>query len=332
MSGGQRITERLHELYERHREIDRERLVHYYESGRGYYPLERAGPERDVFAISLMTLDGKLRSVGDHTVAFALYSVSKVFTYALALTDNTNAHVLERVGVEPSGDAYNSIVFDERNHRPYNPMVNAGALVTCELVRGASHERKAERVVDFMGACAGDDDIGPDPRTLSRELRTADRNRATAYLLRSEGMLEGAAEEVLAQYLTQCSVTVTTGHLAAMGATLAGGGVNPATHERVMPLREVRDVLSVMHTCGMYDAAGSWAFEVGVPAKSGVGGAILAVVPGKGGVAVYSPGLDVYGNSVRGVAVCRDVATRLGLHVFAMDEEDALLGPAAPAA
>ena len=325
------IDERLTDLHERHLRAGDERLEQFYASGRGYYPPEQAGEERVRFAISVATLDGEIYAVGDHDVPFPLHSISKVFAYALALADHGRDDVLERVGVEPSGDAFNSIVFDERNHRPHNPMVNAGALVTTDLVRGASTERKLERILELFRCFAGDDGLEVDRPTLARELRTADRNRATAYLMRAEGMLEGDVEALLELYLEQCSVHVTCSQLAVMAATLANGCVNPLTGVRALPRDRVRDLLSVMHTCGMYDAAGQWAYEVGVPAKSGVSGAILAAVPGKLGIAVYSPGLDVYGNSVRGVAVCREVAARLGLHVFATEEEDAMLGTAPPA-
>ena len=149
--------------------------------------------------------------------------------------------------------------------------------------------------------------------------------------MRAEGMLEGDVEELLALYLHQCSVEVTCAQLAVMGATLANGAVNPFTGDRALPRDRVRDLLSVMYTCGMYDAAGQWAYEVGVPAKSGVSGGILAVVPGKRGIGVFSPGLDVYGNSVRGIDVCHEIANQLGVHVFAADDEDALIGPGTPA-
>ena len=143
---------------------------------------------------------------------------------------------------------------------------------------------------------------------------------------------EGNAEEILAVYLQQCSVMVTCRDLAVMAATLANGGVNPITGDQVCTRPSVRDVLTVMYTCGMYDFAGEWAFEVGIPAKSGVSGGILSPILGKLGIGVYSPGLDVHGNSIRGVRVCREMSTRLGLHVFATEEEDAMLGPALPAA
>jgi glutaminase len=264
-------------------------------------------------------------------VTFALQSMSKVFVYALALQDHGRDHVLEHVGVEPSGDAFNSIVFDERSHRPFNPMVNAGALVTTDLVRGKDGAEKLERILVLLRAFAGNPSIDVDWDVFEKEMATADRNRATAYLMRSNGMLSGDVEAILALYLQQCSVQVTCRDLAVMAATLANGCVNPLAAEPVLSRAHVRDVLSVMHTCGMYDAAGQWAFDVGVPAKSGVSGGILASIPGKMGIGVYSPGLDYHGNSVRGVRVCEEVSGRLGLHVFATEGEDAMLATGTPA-
>ena len=324
----QRINERLEELYRRHLLSGEDGVAGYYESGRGYYGPELATQEeRDRFSICLATADGEVYHAGEHQLPFALQSISKVFVYGLALEDHGRDYVLQRVGVEPSGDAFNSIVFDERNNRPHNPMVNAGALVTTELVRGKDPVERFERLLDSLRIYAGNESLAIDEETFEAEMRTADRNRATAYLMRSNGMISGDVESILALYLRQCSVQVTCRDLAVMAATLANGGVNPMTRERALPLRHVREVLSVMHTCGMYDAAGQWAFDVGVPAKSGVSGGIMAVVPGKGGIAVFSPGLDAYGNSVRGIGVCREISERLGLHVFATEAEDALLGP-----
>ena len=250
-----------------------------------------------------------------------------MFVYGLALELCGHERVLARVGVEPSGDAFNSIVFDERNNRPFNPMVNAGALATTDLV-GSEDAAALESILYVLRRYAGSKGIEMDEGVFEAEMRTADRNRATAYLMRSEGMLEGDVEATLALYLRQCSVRVTCRELALMAATLANGGANPATGERALAPRYVRDVLSVMHTCGMYDFAGQWAYRIGIPAKSGVSGGILAVVPGKLGIGVFSPGLDAYGNSVRGTAVCEEISERLGLHVFADAGEDALLGPA----
>jgi glutaminase len=326
-ANGQRVTERLEELYRRHLLAGKERVASYYLSGQGYREPELASEENDQFGICIVRTLGDTYQTGDHYQPFALQSISKVFVYGLALADHGRDHVLEHVGVEPSGDAFNSIEFDERNNRPHNPMVNAGALVTTDLIRGRDPTEKFERILETLRIYAGNESLAVDEDIFEAEMRTADRNRATAYLMRSNGMVSGDVESILALYLRQCSVRVTCQDLALMAATLANGGVNPVTGERALPLNHVREVLSVMHTCGMYDAAGQWAFDVGVPAKSGVSGGIMAVVPGKGGIAVFSPGLDAYGNSVRGIGVCREISERLGLHVFATEAEDAMLGP-----
>lgn len=320
-----RVQQRLEEVHRRHAAAGPP--AKYYASDRGYYGPEEAGEERDHFAICVVTADGAVYETGDTTLAFPLQSLSKVFAFGLALQDRGREGVLPHVGVEPSGDAFNSIVFDERHNRPYNPMVNAGALVTSDLVRGDGTDQKLDRLVELMRRYAANPQLQWNRATFAHEIDGADHNRATAYLMRANGMLAGDVEEVLALYLRQCAVTVTCRDLAAMAATLANGCVNPLSGERTLERRPVRDVLSVMHTCGMYDYAGQWAFEVGVPAKSGVSGGILAVIPGKMGIGVFSPGLDVYGNSVRGVRVCEDMSDRLGLHVFASEDENAIFGP-----
>jgi glutaminase len=323
----QQVNERLEELYGRHLLVGEDSVANYYESGRGYYEPELAAEERDLFSICFVRNNGEVYQAGDHDRPFALQSISKVFVYGLALADHGRDYVLEHVGVEPSGDAFSSIIFDERNNRPYNPMVNAGALVTTDLVRGKDSTEKFERILGTLRIYAGNQSLEVDEDTFEAEMRTADHNRATAYLMRSQGMISGDVEEILALYLRQCSVQVTCRDLAVMAATLVNGGVNPITGERALPLPHVREVLSVMHTCGMYDAAGQWAFDIGVPAKSGVSGGILLVVPGKGGLGVFSPGLDTHGNSARGIGVCQEISERMGLHVFATEAEDALLGP-----
>jgi glutaminase len=326
----QRIDERLTALYQRNQDLEPGAVDSFYDSARGYYGLDEAGDEADRFGIALVTPDGEVHSAGDAETPFALQSISKVFVYGLALADRGRDHVLERVGVEPSGDPFNAIEFDERKHRPYNPMVNAGALVTTDLVRGSSPEHQLERILAVFRLYAGNEALEVDQRTLQHERRGADRNRATAYLMRSLDMVDGDVEAILDLYLQQCSIRVTCRDLAVMAATLANGGINPVSGDRVLPRDRVRDVLSVMHTCGMYDAAGQWAYDVGLPAKSGVSGGIGVAVPGKGGIAVWSPGLDGYGNSARGVQVCHEISTLLGLHVFATEDEDALLGSTDP--
>jgi len=324
-----RVNRRLEEMYQRHLSLHNDEVAGYYESGVGYCKPDLVKVEQKPFAISLAAMDGEVFHAGDHDRPFALQSISKVFVYGLALEGCGRERVLERVGVESSGDTFNSIVFDELNNRPYNPMVNAGALAATYLVEGVyTAEQALERLLDALRRYAGNQSLQVDEETFEAEMRTADRNRATAYLMRSDGMLAGDVEAILALYLRQCSVRVTCRDLAVMAATLANGGVNPLTGERALTTRYVRDVLSVMHTCGMYDFAGQWAYRVGIPAKSGVSGGIMAVVPGKLGIAVFSPGLDAYGNSGRGTAVCEEISERLGLHIFADNAEDALLGSA----
>jgi glutaminase len=311
------IRQQLEELYGKHRTIADDDVV-------SYYPPERES-ERDRFAIAVTALDGRQFSLGDCDVAFPLHSISKVFTYGVALEDNGRAATLARVGVEPSGDAFNSFVFDERNNRPFNPMVNAGALVAANLVRGKDRDEKVERVLERLRVYAGNPDLRVDDACREAERHQYnDRNLGLSYLMRSLGMLHGDVEENIDVYLSICSVHVTARDLGVMGATLAGGGVNPVTGDRALPGEHVRDVLTVMVTCGMYDAAGEWAYDVGIPAKSGVSGGIVIAMPNSFGGCVFSPGLDVHGNSVRGLNVCRELSARFGLHIFGDPSEERL--------
>jgi glutaminase len=323
------VEQRLRELHDRHRDVASDRIAGHYVSGRGLQPIDPDAS--DPFAIAVTTVDGRSYKVGDCAEPFALQSISKVFAYALALEEHGRDYVLDRVGVEPSGDAFNSIVIDARNRRPFNPMVNAGALVVCDMIGGDDHDEQLRRSLAAFRGYAANPALDVDADMLATELAGADRNRAILYLMRSQGMVRGEVEATLRLYLEQCSVGVNAADLATMGATLANGGANPVSGDRVLCRERVRDVLSVMFTCGMYDYAGEWAFDVGLPAKSGVSGGIVCVIPGKMGVAVLSPGLDVYGNSVRGIDVCREISERLGAHVFAGDDEDALTGTSAPA-
>jgi glutaminase len=312
-------------MYRRHLHADAP-VANYYVSGAGYVDGASANGAAESFGLALASLDGETFGAGDADAPFPLQSLSKVFVYGLALADHGRTAVHEHVGVEPSGDAFHTISFDERRHVPHNPMVNAGALATTDLVKGVDLDERRERIVDLLRRCAANDALEVDERVFELEMASADRNRATAYLMRSEGMIGDDVEGTLALYLKQCSVKVTARDLAVMAATFANGCLNPVSGEQVLPRSAARDLLTVMYTCGMYDFAGEWAYDVGVPAKSGVSGGILASIPGKMGTGVFSPGLDPYGNSVRGVNVCHEVSERLGLHVFATDDEDALMG------
>lgn len=273
--------------------------------------------EADRFGMAFTHVDGTRWCLGDSDYAFPLQSISKVFIYALALEDNGREATLRRVGVEPSGDPYNSITFDEANNRPFNPMINAGALVATSLVRGADRREKVARIVAELRAYSGNPGLRVDEDLLARELVSNDRNLAISYLMRSLGMLDGDLHENIAVYLSACSVRVTSVDLANMGATLACGGRNPVTGDEALPRPHVRDVVTVMMMCGMYTAAGEWAYDVGIPAKSAVSGGLLVTMPNRFGAAFFSPGLDRHGNSVRGVGICRDLSTRFGLHMYA---------------
>lgn len=279
-----------------------------------YIPqLAAADPDR--FAMCLATVDGHVYAVGDADDGFTIQSISKPFTYGLALADRGVAGVEEKVGVEPSGEAFNEISLDERTHHPDNPMINAGAIATAALVAGDTPDARFQRVLDHFGAYAGRR-LTVDEEAWHSEIATAHRNRAIAHLLREFDVLETDPEQALRQYLRQCSISVTTRDLASMAATLANGGTHPRTGERVLPPPLVKQVLSVMTTCGMYDAAGDWVSAVGMPAKSGVSGGIIAVLPGQVGLAVFSPPLDEHGTSARGVALCERMSADMELHML----------------
>ncbi len=279
-----------------------------------YIP-ELAKADPNWFGISVISATGQVIEIGDCDQPFTIQSISKPFVYGLALEDCGLEQVLAKVGVEPTGEAFNSIVLDESSNRPFNPMVNAGAIATADLVAGKDFPERLSRMLAMFGRYCGRP-LHLDNSVFLSERITGHRNRAIAHLMLNFGMMSERMAESLELYFQQCSVLVTCRDLAMIGATLANGGVNPVTGERAIPQHLVKYVLSIMHSCGMYDYAGEWAFRVGLPAKSGVGGGIVAVVPGQLGIGVFSPPLDAKGNSVRGVRVCRELSERFGLHCF----------------
>jgi glutaminase len=279
-----------------------------------YIPeLGRADPSW--FGIALVTVDGEVFTVGDADLGFTIQSISKPFVFGMALEDHGEQLVLSRVGVEPSGNAFNAIVVDPHTNRPFNPMVNAGAIVTTGLLRGSNPDARLDRLVRRFSRYAGRQ-LEIDETVYKSERSTGDRNRAIGYLMASFGMLTGDVESSLDLYFRQCALTVTGRDLATMAATLANRGVNPVTGERALGEPYVQNVLSVMETCGLYDYAGEWAFTVGLPAKSGVSGGLVAVLPGQFGIGVFSPRLDARGNSVRAIKVCERLAAEYSLHPF----------------
>ncbi|MFH8767015.1 glutaminase [Streptomyces althioticus] len=282
----------------------------------GYIP-ELATADPDRLGAAFAMVDGEVYGAGDIDTSFTIQSISKPFVHALALADRGFDSVLAKVGVEPSGEAFNEISLEGGTGRPLNPMINAGA-ITVHSLAGAEDLRPAERVervTDGLSSFAGRR-LEMDEAVHASEMEHAHRNLAIAYMLGSHGVLTGDVRGVVDGYVRQCSLLVTARDLAVMAATLANRGVNPLTGERVVPERVVRQVLSVMYSCGMYDAAGDWATQVGIPAKSGVAGGLIGALPGQIGIATFSPRLDRHGNSVRGVSLFERFSSDMGLHVM----------------
>lgn len=276
-----------------------------------YIPeLAKANP--DWFGICLVTTNGSVYEVGDTAQPFTIQSISKPFVYGMALEDCSRDAVLQKVGVEPTGDAFNSISLEPGTGRPRNPMINAGAIATAGLI-GGRPDIRLRRVVETFSKYAGRP-LTLDKSVYRSENETGHRNRAIGHMLRNFDILTSDPIPVVDLYFQQCSISVTCHDLAVMAATLANQGVNPLTGQRALRGEYVESVLSVMETCGMYDFAGEWVYKVGMPAKSGVAGGIVAVLPGQLGIGVFSPRLDAHGNSVRGIRVCEELSRRFDLH------------------
>ncbi|WP_374977984.1 glutaminase A [Microbacterium trichothecenolyticum] len=309
------ITALLHDVLEDIRPLDGGAPA-------GYIPeLAAADPER--LALAVVGPRGRVRAVGDVTHEFTIQSISKPFVLALALADRGRDAVLRKVGVEPSGEPFNAISLEPGTGRPANPMVNAGAIATSALIPGDGVDDRMTRIVEGLSAFAGRS-LWVDEQVYASESATGDRNRALAHLLRSHGVIEGSVEIAVETYFRQCSLLVTVRDLAVMSATLAFGGLNPVTGERVVSEAVARDVLSIMASCGMYDYSGEWLLRVGLPAKSGVSGGLLAVAPSQFGIAAFSPRLDEHGNSVRAIALLETLGERFGMHLLESHESVAV--------
>ena len=289
-----------------------------------YIPeLAQADPER--LALSVVGPRGRVRSVGDEDAEFTIQSMSKPFVLALALVEHGRDAVFAKVGAEPSGEPFNAISLEADTGRPANPLINAGAIATTALIGGDDVDVRTARIVELLSAFAGRS-LWIDESVYASESSTGDRNRALAHLMRSYGVIDVPVDLAVETYFRQCSVLVTVRDLAVMASTLAFGGWNPVTGERVVSEAVARDVLSVMASCGMYDYSGQWMLRVGLPAKSGVSGGIIAVAPSQFGVAAFSPRLDEYGNSVRAVAIVERLSERLGMHL--LEPHENLAAPA----
>lgn len=279
-----------------------------------YIP-ELANVDPDRFGICVATIDGHVYEVGDSRHPFTIQSISKPFVYGLALDDHGPAAMARKVGVEPSGDAFNAISLHQDDGRPLNPMINAGAIATTGQVIAMTPEARFDRILAMFGRHAGRP-LAFDSAVYESEARTGHRNRAIGHLLRNYDVLTDEPTPTVDVYFRQCAILATCHDLAVMAATLANQGANPITGERALNADNVESVLSVMASCGMYDSSGGWIYHVGMPAKSGVGGGVLAVLPGQFGIGVFSPRLDKQGNSVRAMRVCTELSRAWGLHQF----------------
>jgi glutaminase len=269
-----------------------------------------------LFGISVVSTDNQSYSVGDTKYAFSIQSISKVFTLALAMAEIGPDKVFERIGSEPTGRPFNSVeaVVDMRTHTG-NPLVNAGAIATTSLISGRSATDKWNKILDFYSKAAGEKLTLID-EVYRSEAATNQGNRALAALLLKYERIYSDPLEAVDIYTKACSVGANVKQLAQMGASLANNGVNPVTGERVIEAEDIPYILSTMTMEGLYDGSGGWAWHVGLPAKSGVGGAILAVVPGKGAIAVFAPRLDEAGNSVKAQKVIAYVGDKLDMNLF----------------
>lgn len=281
-----------------------------------YIPI-LAEAEPSSFGLALVEVDGDAHSVGDARLPFSIQSISKAFVFALVCEAIGHEAVHRRVGVNNTGLAFNSVMAVELNDgHPMNPMVNAGAIATTAMVPGASAVEQWENIRLGLSRFAGRP-LELDGEVYRSEARTNQRNEAIARLLESYGRLDTDPLETVDVYTRQCALAVTAEDLAVMGATLADGGVNPVTGEQVVSAEVARDTLAVLASCGLYERSGEWLFEIGLPAKSGVSGGIVAIAPGKGALGAYSPPLDRAGNSVRGQRACAYLSRALGLNLFA---------------
>ncbi|MBD3940496.1 glutaminase A [Microbacterium sp. NEAU-LLC] len=304
-----RVDELVHAAHVRYAAADDGTVADYIPA------LAQADP--DWFGLSLVGVDGGVHEAGDAGIRFTIQSISKAFVFALACEAIGHERVHERVGVNNTGLAFNSVIAVELNAgSPMNPMVNAGAIATTALLPTSDAEERWAVVRDGLSRFAGRP-LDLDEEVYRSETETNHRNRAIAQLLHSYGRLAADADEAVDVYTRQCSLAVDAHDLAVMGATLADGGVNPVTGEQVVSAEVCRDTLSVLASCGLYERSGEWLFEIGLPAKSGVSGGIVAVAPGKGAVGAFSPRLDAAGNSVRGQRACAYLSRALGLNLFA---------------
>ena len=282
-----------------------------------YIP-ELAKGNIDDLGIYVQRSDGRHYQVGDYKKRFTIQSVVKPILLLLALLDNGEEFVRSRIGVEATGKPFDAINVTDQSllSEHLNPMVNMGAIAMCSLIKGATYEERFQRLLDLTRTLAGDPNICLDEAVYQSEKRTGNKNRALAFLLKSYGLLQDDVEEVLDCYFKACSISVNSKNLANIGYVLASRGKRPQTEERIFPSAYAHYVNAILATCGMYDGSGDFAVKVGVPAKSGVGGGIMAVVPTRMGIGIFGPALDGKGNSVAGIRLLERLSQQMYLSIF----------------
>lgn len=282
-----------------------------------YIP-ELGKTDPSLLGVSLLDRDGQMYHSGDYQQLFTMQSISKPIVLLLALMDTGEERVFSKVGKEPTGDPFNSIVRLEtfNEHKPLNPMINAGAISVSGLVAGKNADEKVARILAFIRKIAHNPSISINQDVYQSELKTGHRNRSMAYFLKDFGNIEGDVDETLDVYFKQCSIEVTTMDLAYIGALLANNGKDIITGEQIFPIRFGHIVKSYMATCGMYDGSGEFAINVGIPAKSGVGGGIMCSVLNRMGIGVFGPALDRKGNSYAGLKILESLSNKLDLSIY----------------
>lgn len=290
-----------------------------------YIPeLSQADPH--ALGVTVATLDGEILSVGDCDTTFTFQSISKVIGLIVALMDHGQDRVFSTVGMEPSGDPFNSIVKLETidHHKPLNPMINAGAIAAASLIKGDSVKERFGRVCHLLHRMTGNDRIGLNENVYQSEKKTGYRNRSLAYFMKGTGVIESNVDEALDLYFRLCSINMTCSDLAKVGLCLAKWGEIPGEESPMVYPSIVEIAMTIMMTSGMYNASGEFAIRVGLPAKSGVSGAIMAVVPDKMAIGVIGPAIDEKGNSVTGVRILQDISKTFQLHQFSHEMRKSL--------
>ncbi|WP_042682665.1 glutaminase A [Anaerosalibacter massiliensis] len=301
----------LDELIEKNRHLTKKGKV------ADYIPALKKANSKDL-GICIIDMKGNIYTSGEYKTKFTIQSISKTLSLMLAIMDNGVEKVFSKVGMEPTGDAFNSMYKLEMPdvYKPLNPMINAGAIVVTSLIKGESSEEKFERILNFFRKTTCNNKLNLNEEVYLSEKETGNKNVAMAYLLKDMGILEGDVEEILDIYFKQCSIEVDCIDIANIGLFLANRGKILKTGEAITTDYIARIVKTLMVTCGMYDFSGEFAIRVGIPAKSGVSGGIMASVPHRMGIGIYGPSLDEKGNSVAGYEVLEDLSKKLNLSIF----------------